>query len=76
MMPNGYDPNYGVFIGKLAPTEYGSALASRMTDEDSASSGIGAVYAINDSAIQIFNFTWPGRTRGSLKWVVHITEVQ
>uniref|UniRef100_A0A915CS51 DM13 domain-containing protein n=1 Tax=Ditylenchus dipsaci TaxID=166011 RepID=A0A915CS51_9BILA len=52
---NSYDPEYGVYIGKF----------SSQQSNDIA----GMLYAINDSAIQIINFSWSGRIPDTFFWL-------
>lgn len=53
---NSYDPGYGIFLGTFSTG-------------DSSEQPSGLVYAINESAIQIIDFVWSGKTPDTFFWL-------
>ncbi|KAI1732051.1 electron transfer DM13 domain-containing protein [Ditylenchus destructor] len=56
LIVNSYDPEYGIFLGQFSSA-------------DSSEQPIGSVYAINESAIQIIDFVWSGKTADTFFWL-------
>jgi hypothetical protein len=71
---NSYSPEYGTFIGRLQsppPPLSSSGSGSQQQQQLTATTGIagggqisGLVYAVNESTIQIVNFTFDGLMPG------------
>ncbi|KAI1725558.1 electron transfer DM13 domain-containing protein [Ditylenchus destructor] len=56
LVVNSYDPEYGIFLGQFSSA-------------DSNEQPTGFVYAINESAIQIIDFAWSGKTSDTFFWL-------